>query len=250
MVNRPGDRDMARILIVDDEACVRDFVADAMARAGHVTQCAADARSALRCVHEWGPALVLLDLDLGGPPSGLDLCRAIRRHPKGKDIFVVILTGQPSDDLQAGLYDAGADDYVMKHNYSFEAFRSRVDALLRRQRRSDRFEYGRFEIHPGRMELRLDGEPVDLTASEFMILCRLAAAKGEILPREDLLDRGSLRPSRAVDMHVAAIRRKLGEDGALLESVYGVGYRLRGERPACPPERALGRAMAQGAERG
>ena len=223
---------MATVLVVDDEPKIARLLRDYLERAGFAVSVAHDGREALMRVRTERPDLVILDLGLP-ELDGLDVTRRLRRDG---DTPIIMLTARDDEiDRVAGL-ELGADDYVTKP-FSPREVVARVRAVLRRRDGSARTDAplraGPLELDPGRMETRVDGRLVDLTATEFALLAALARQPGRVYTRSQLLDaiHGSAFESyeRAIDAHVKNLRRKLEPDPrrpSLLLTVHGVGYRL------------------------
>ena len=223
---------MATVLVVDDEPKIARLLRDYLERAGFGVSVAHDGREALMRARTERPDLVILDLGLP-ELDGLDVTRRLRRDG---DTPIIMLTARDDEiDRVAGL-ELGADDYVTKP-FSPREVVARVRAVLRRRDGSARTDAplraGPLELDPGRMETRVDGRLVDLTATEFALLAALARQPGRVYTRSQLLDaiHGSAFESyeRAIDAHVKNLRRKLEPDPrrpSLLLTVHGVGYRL------------------------
>jgi DNA-binding response OmpR family regulator len=225
-----------RIVFVEDDALMQNMVAEVLRSADFDCEGALDGITGLRLIREIQPDLVLLDLQLGSVPHGLDVCDQIRKDPALRNTPVMILTGgSPSSTLEVKLFEKGADDFIEKQRFNPRIFIERVRAVLRRARTvsSDALECGPMQIHPARREVLVDGRPINLTPTEFDIIFKLARNADRALSREDLLERGSGErevASRTVDVHVLSIRRKLGRAAWLVSTVHGTGYRLG----ACP----------------
>ncbi len=222
-----------RILVVEDEPGVLNMTLEVMrgAREAYQVEGAQDAAAGLESIRQNKPDLVLLDLNLGRRFDGLDVCKLIREDPETANIAVIILTGELMDAAETMLLDAGADDYIRKPQFTPQLLESRVRAVLRRTRSTPATEldHGPLKLHPGRREASVDGRIVNLTPTEFDILFKLASNNDRALPRRELLDRGdgtSTAVDRTVDVHVLSIRRKLGRFEWLVQTVFGVGYRL------------------------
>jgi two-component system, OmpR family, alkaline phosphatase synthesis response regulator PhoP len=226
----PGER----ILVVDDEQDILDLLEYALTREGYQVTAAGSGEEALRQVRAVTPDLIVLDLMLPGL-DGLTLCTVLRTDPTTSAIPIIMLTARGEEaDVVRGL-QAGADDYVTKP-FSPRVLAARVGAVLRRSppeetaAEADVLSVGGITIHPGRREVRVGEEAVDLTYTEFAILAHLAARPGWVYSREQIVEavRGGeyLVTPRAVDVQVVRLRRKLGVAGAQLETVRGVGYRL------------------------
>jgi two-component system, OmpR family, alkaline phosphatase synthesis response regulator PhoP len=229
---------MPTILVVDDEAQIVKLVRDHLEHAGFGVLQAPDGATALRLAASEHPDLVILDLGLPGL-DGLDVTRALRRD---NPVPVIMLTarGDESDKL-VGL-ELGADDYMTKP-FSPKELVARVRAVLRRTEATAQApEVIRagddVELDLPRMEARVGGRRVELTATEFQLLTALARQPGRVFTRAQLLDalHGVAFESyeRAIDAHVKNIRRKLEPDPRApryLLTVYGVGYRFADGRP-------------------
>jgi len=219
------------ILIVEDERDIADLIGFNIERAGmravkiHTGLEAFDA--AIRCE----PSLVVLDLMLPGK-DGLEVFRELRRDDRTRPVPVLILTAraQPADRI-AGL-EAGADDYLTKP-FSPKELILRIRAILKRSMQTPgtvEFRHGPFRFDKNKLRFYLDGQPVDLTSTEFKLLLFLAERPGAAQSRDELLSvvwgYSDQVHSRTLDTHMKRLRQKLGDHAALLETVRGVGYRL------------------------
>lgn len=226
-----------RILIVDDEPSVTDLLAYNFRRAHYEVEVAADGAAALRLARENSPDLILLDLMLP-EIDGLDVCRELR---KTSDVPIIMITARGEEmDRVVGL-ELGADDYVPKP-FSVRELLARVKAVLRRTKTQNGESAGS-EIIYGPNDLVLDpdsrtaaiGEtPIDLTRLEFDLLHHLVLNAGRVLTRERLLEEAwgydYAGNTRAVDSAIKRLRAKLkacGTEVDMIESVRGIGYRLR-----------------------
>lgn len=234
-----------RILVVDDEPPIVDLVTGYLEREGWAVQSVTDGPAALRAVQEMNPDVVVLDVMLPGL-DGIEVCRQLRIF---SDAYVLMLTARGEElDRIVGLA-VGADDYLVKP-FSPRELVARIKALLRRPRtdagatsRSARGDgavvvAGRapdgLEVDDARRQVRVDGDPVELTALEFDIMVALVREPGVVVSRKLLLDtlwgESYAGDDHLVDVHVANLRRKLADDAAnprFVETVRGVGYRLR-----------------------
>ena len=175
------------------------------------------------------PSLVLLDIMLPGE-DGLTILRKLRASTPA--LPVIMLTARNTEfDRVEGL-DAGADDYISKPFGMMELV-ARVRAVLRRtEPRSGSTEYrvGELYVCPDRHEVQIEGEQVQLTYKEFLLLCTLLENRGRVLTRELLMDKvwglGAERENRTLDVHIRTLRQKLGPVGSRIQTVRGVGYRM------------------------
>jgi DNA-binding response OmpR family regulator len=225
---------MATVLVVDDEPIVRDVVSRYLERDGHRIISAGDGDEARGMIAREAPSLVVLDVMLPGETDGLALCRWIRAT---SDLAVILLTARGDEtDRIVGL-ELGADDYVTKP-FSPRELATRVRTVLRRAHPPgtpprERIEVGPLVVDAGRHEVRRDGEPLHLTAKEFDLLWFLASNPNRVFSRDQLMD-GVWGYTAALDtgtvtVHIRRLREKLEENASrprLLETVWGVGYRL------------------------
>ena len=221
-----------RILIVDDEPSIVMAVRDELVFEGFEVQTVADGLSALVKARELRPDVLVLDLMLPGM-NGFEVCRQLR--PEMPDLWIIMLTvrGKEADRITG--FEAGADDYVTKP-CSLRELVARVRVGLRRGHapESRRVQsLGDLEIDLRARRVQRDGQDVPLTRTEFEILALLLHRAGEVIPRDEFLDRiwGTevYVTSRTVDTHMAALRRKLEpdpENARFIQSVRGIGYRL------------------------
>ncbi len=221
------------VLFVEDEPAIYEPFSQALERNGYRPVVARTVAEALELAGSVDPDLVLLDLTLPDG-DGRDVCRALRRD---SDVPILMLTARGTEmDKVLGL-ELGADDYVVKPFSSREVI-SRIRALLRRSvaRESTAPEtsrIGTLEVDRKARTARLGAEELTLTRKEFDLLAELAAHAGEVVTREDLMDRvwdvNWFGPTKTLDVHIRALRRKLGDDAAnphWIETVRGVGFRF------------------------
>jgi len=221
------------ILIVEDEADISELLEYNLERHDYDPQSVATGEEGLVQAQEGQPDLVILDLMLPGL-SGLEVCRRLKADPATARIPVIMLTAKgEEEDIVAG-FEAGADDYVTKP-FRPKVLLARVKAVLRRgpsrrPREDEITELAGLEIHPGRHEVRVGGTSVDLTRTEFRILQFLASRPGWVFTRTQIVRsvHGDDYPvtGRSVDVQVAALRRKLGAAGSLIQTVRGIGYKM------------------------
>ncbi len=227
-----------RVLVVDDEPPIVELVTGYLEREGWAVKTAGDGLEALEAIESWGPDAVILDLMLPGV-DGIEVCRRMRAF---SDAYVLMLTARSEEiDRIVGL-TVGADDYMAKP-FSPRELVARMKALLRRPRVAASGVDGEpvagtmphgIDVDEARRSVKVDGQPVDLTVLEFNLLAVLARSPGIVVSRQELLDRvwgiDYVADHHLVDVHVANVRRKLGDDPGsprFVETVRGVGYRLR-----------------------
>jgi two-component system phosphate regulon response regulator PhoB len=223
-----------RILMVDDEPDITGLVAYHLARAGYRVITAATGPEALRSVRDERPDLIVLDLMLPGM-SGFEVLAELRRREDTRDIGVIVLTARRDEADRIKGLTLGADDYLPKP-FSPEELVLRVGAVLRRLSAPAVVAGGQLVVGPitldgGGHQVRVDGRQIELTATEFRLLRLLMEREGRVQTRTHLLQTvWQAQPdiqTRTVDMHVQRLRTKLGKAGDWIETVRGVGYRLR-----------------------
>ncbi|MCX6464494.1 MAG: response regulator transcription factor [Pseudonocardiales bacterium] len=222
---------MARLLVVEDDAEIGELLRSSLALHGHDVTLAADGRSALDGARTAAPDLVLLDLGLPDL-DGLEVCRRLRLLQP--DAVIVMLTARAQEmDVVVGL-EVGADDYLTKPVRLAELV-ARVRAHLRRAEPAVRadgpLELGELSVEVGARRVVLHGEEIELRPKEFDLLARLAEEAGAVVTRETLMsdvwDEHWYGSTKTLDVHVAALRRKLGEaSGCRIVTLRGHGYRL------------------------
>ena len=229
----------AHVLVAEDNELQAEVVRRYLEQAGHSVLTVRDGRAAIDEVRRRMPDLVVLDVMM--PEfDGHEVCRVLRRE---SDVLVLMLTARSTeDDLLRGL-DLGADDYLTKP-YSPRELVARVRTLLRRAGRvaasaDGVLRVGNLVIDPDRFEVQVAGRVVDCTPGEFGILTALAASPGRVFTRQQLLDHSSDvdrgATERTIDVHIRNLRKKIESDPsrpALLLTVFGVGYKIDGPRPA------------------
>ena len=225
------------ILVVEDEQDIRTLLEHALNREGFRVTLTDSGDKALALALKSVPDLVLLDLMLPDL-NGMDVCRRLKKNPKTANVPVVMLTAKGEEsDIVAGL-EVGAVDYIAKP-FSVKVLIARVRAVLRRIA-EDTSADGAHKtitlhdvvIHPGRREVLVSGQAANLTFTEFQILTLMAQKPGWVFSRYQIVDgvRGSDYPvtERSIDVQIVGLRKKLGACGKFIETVRGVGYRMKG----------------------
>ena len=221
------------ILVIDDEKDLIELVRYNLENDGFDVIAATDGQSGLDVVKKHRPDLVVLDLMMPGL-DGLQVCQQLRADPRSARIPLIMLTAKATEaDRIIGL-ELGADDYITKP-FSPREVVARVKALLRRMNARDETQQiircGDLSIDLSGHEVSFRGQRVSLTATEFRILEFLAARPGRVFSRDEIIDAALGNDTavfdRTVDVHITAIRRKLGAGGDYIETVRGFGYKLR-----------------------
>lgn len=223
----------AKILIVDDEASIRDLLTLTLEAAGFATMVAADAQSAEIKLADAQPDVVLLDWMLPGT-SGLELARSLRRNPEYSDLNIIMLTARGEEQSMITGLEGGADDYITKP-FSNRELISRIKALLRRQQPhllDLPLVHGKLTLDPVSQQVSVDGNILSLGPTEYRLLAFFMSHPGRVYSREQLLDRvwgaNVYIDDRTVDVHILRLRKTLKPSGQsrLIETVRGSGYRF------------------------
>lgn len=223
----------AKILVVDDELSIRTLVRRYLEREGYQVEIAENGESALRLFDSFIPDLVVLDLMLPDV-NGYELCRRMQNRTS---VYILMLTARSEESDKIQGFALGADDYLTKP-FSLKELSARVSAILKRQRTvsgsaEEILRYSRVQIDPVRREVRIDSEPIELTALEFDLLYLLARVPGRVWRRSDLIREvwgyDYVGDERVVDVHIGQIRKKLEIDTSeplFVKTVRGVGYKF------------------------
>jgi len=222
------------ILLVEDEESIVELVRYNLVREGYVVHAALSGEEGLSLVRTAKPQLILLDIMLP-EIGGIEVCRRLRRDEATMNTPIIMLTARGEEsDIVAGL-EAGADDYVTKP-FSPRVLMARVRAALRRRNEPAPADdavisVNDLVIHPGRHEVTFAEQRIDLTHTEFRILHYLARRPGWVFTRYQIVDavhgQDHAVTDRSVDVQIVGLRKKLGEAGAYIETVRGVGYRFK-----------------------
>ena len=227
----------ATVLLVEDEPAILDLLEVTLAAKGFRVRKAEDAGSARDSIHAELPDVVILDWMLPGQ-SGVQFARELRSDVRSKSLPIIMLTAKADEADKVHGLEIGADDYITKP-FSPRELVARVNALLRRrapQAADVTLSYGGVTLNPGRHEARVNGTPIDISATEFRLLAFLIANPERVFSRAQLLDQvwGDHRfiEERTVDVHVLRLRKALQPHGVeeLVQTVRGVGYRLSAQQ--------------------
>ncbi|NMB00698.1 MAG: response regulator transcription factor [Firmicutes bacterium] len=222
-----------RVLIVDDETSIQELIRFNLEQAGFETEVASDGLAALEMFESYKPDLIVLDLMLPGK-DGYDVCKEIRRT---SNVPIIMLTAKETELERVLGLELGADDYMTKPFSPLELV-ARIKAVLRRasgQEVQDENEYkvGNIFLQVDTREVKVHDQNVELTRKEFDLLHIFMQNMGKVLTREVLLQKvwgyEYEGETRTVDVHIRHLRRKLGPEGETrIETIHGVGYKLRG----------------------
>ncbi|MDQ3036307.1 MAG: response regulator transcription factor [Myxococcota bacterium] len=225
-----------RILLVDDEADIVELLEYNLRQAGFTVVTARDGNTALAEVRRQRPDLILLDLNLPDI-AGTEICRRLRRDASTSTIPIMMITARGEEIDRVVGFELGADDYIVKP-FSPRELILRIGAVLRRaatpvagQTKTERIVIGLLEIDVPQHRVLVEDEEIPMTALEFKLLYDLASRPGRVQTRDALLERvWGYTPgieTRTVDTHVKRLREKLGAARDYIETVRGVGYRIR-----------------------
>ncbi len=224
-----------RIVLIEDESDIREVIEYNLMREGYCVFSCADGEEGLRLIRSKEPDLALLDLMLPCL-SGFDVCRRVKSDPMTQAVRIIMVTAKGEEnDIVQGLR-LGADDYVTKP-FSPKELLARIEAVLRRTQGGafgepdHRIVRDDVVIDINRHEVRIEGKPVTFTKRELHLLYYLASRPGAVFTRDHLLrhviGEDIFIVDRNIDVHVRAVRRKLGKFRNLIETIRGVGYRFR-----------------------
>lgn len=226
-----------KILIIDDELAICELIKMNLETGGFSNiKIANDGETALKIIYDWLPDLILLDLMLP-KVDGLTICKRVKNSPSTSDIPVIILSAKSREtDIVNGL-DAGANDYITKP-FSNKILIARIKSQLRNTSHNtvsnDIINYKSLSINLLQRNVKLEGRSIELTYSEFEILTAFAKHSGKVYTRSQLIsnlrgDDGFDIAERAIDVQIVNLRKKLGDFGKNIETIRGIGYRLKEE---------------------
>ena len=225
--------DVKKILLVDDERDILDFLSYNLENAGYEVRVAQNGLEGVKVAQKFLPDLILLDMMMP-EMDGVQTCEEIRNLDTKKEIVVAFLTARGEDYSQIAGFDAGADDYILKP-IKPKVLMSRIKALLKRAVKIEDTEEGIIKAGPLKIDLKKHivffGElEVNLPKKEFKLLTLLCKNTGEVKTREEIMDQvwGTevVVGDRTIDVHIRKLREKLGEE--LITTIKGVGYKFNG----------------------
>jgi len=223
------------IFVVEDEPDIRETLSYNLNQEGFKVSEFSDAESCLNKIKEKKPELIILDLMLPGM-SGLDLCKLVKSNNELKNISIIMLTAKSEEIDRIVGFELGADDYVTKP-FSVRELILRVKVILKKSfedlNESTIIEFGQIKLNLDAYEVVVDDKEIFLTTLEFKLLKHLIERKGRVQTRDQLLGDvwgySSEVTTRTVDTHIKRLREKLGDIGAYIQTVRGVGYRLNNQ---------------------
>jgi two-component system alkaline phosphatase synthesis response regulator PhoP len=223
-----------RILLVDDEKDILEFLSYNLEKEGFLVASCSDGQSAIDLLDEFQPQLIVLDVMMPGM-DGIEACEQIRSNPKYDHILITFLTARSEDYSQVAGLEAGADDYIKKP-IKPKVLVSRVKALFRRKGALPNYNHvthlidiAGLHINRESYDVKVDGDSLSLPRKEFEILYLLASKPGKVFKRDEIFDRiwgaDVVVGGRTIDVHVRKLREKLGR--SFIETVKGVGYKFK-----------------------
>ena len=221
--------DNIKVLMVDDESRMRKLVSDFLTRKGYIVIEAGDGEEALdRFYADKDISLVILDVMMP-KMNGWDVCREIRKNSK---VPIIMLTAKSDESSELNGFECGADEYIAKP-FSPKILTARVDALIRRSYSIDSSEVtdvGGIIIDKAAHIVKIDGQEIDLSFKEFELLTYFVDNKGLALSREKILNNvwnyDYFGDARTIDTHVKKLRKKLGDKGDSIKTIWGMGYKF------------------------
>lgn len=221
--------DNIKVLMVDDESRMRKLVSDFLTRKGYIVIEAGDGEEALdRFYADKDISLVILDVMMP-KMNGWDVCREIRKNSK---VPIIMLTAKSDESSELNGFECGADEYIAKP-FSPKILTARVDALIRRSYSIDSSEVtdvGGIIIDKAAHIVKIDGKEIDLSFKEFELLTYFVDNKGLALSREKILNNvwnyDYFGDARTIDTHVKKLRKKLGDKGDYIKTIWGMGYKF------------------------
>lgn len=221
--------DNIKVLMVDDESRMRKLVSDFLTRKGYIVIEAGDGEEALdRFYADKDISLVILDVMMP-KMNGWDVCREIRKNSK---VPIIMLTAKSDESSELNGFECGADEYIAKP-FSPKILTARVDALIRRSYSIDSSEVtdvGGIIIDKAAHIVKIDGQEIDLSFKEFELLTYFVDNRGLALSREKILNNvwnyDYFGDARTIDTHVKKLRKKLGDKGDYIKTIWGMGYKF------------------------
>lgn len=221
--------DNTKILLVDDEPDILEFISYNLVKEGFEVFTSNNGKDAIKLAQQEKPSLIILDVMMPDL-DGIETCRVIRETPELKDVLIAFLTARNEDYSQIAGFDAGADDYINKP-IKPRVLVSRVKALLRRHNaggNEEVMEVNGFSIDREKYLIVKDGNNINLPKKEFELIALLASRPGKVFTREDILKNvwgdDVVVGDRTIDVHIRKLREKLGD--SYIRTIKGVGYKF------------------------
>ncbi len=220
-----------KILLVDDEPDVLDFLSYNLKKHGAIVFTASDGKQAIDVAKEVLPDLIILDVMMP-VMDGIEACKELRQLPETKDAMIIFLTARTEDYSQIAGLEAGADDYISKP-LNLRVLITRIDAMLRRGRRAEVRQGivdvgGGVKINNESFSVTVNGEEYTLPKKEFELVTLLTSKPGKVFTREDILNKiwggDVVVGDRTIDVHIRKLRQKLGDDK--ITTLKGIGYKF------------------------
>ncbi len=226
-----------KILIVDDEPDILEMASYSFTKEGFAVYTARDGITAIKECERILPDIIVLDLMLPGM-DGSQICYKLKKHPQLNHIPIIMLTAKTDETDEVVGLKIGADDYITKP-FSLRVLNARVNAVLRRRvlpstppaENEETIIHNNLTVAPARHEVKVGADSIKLTPIEFNILLFLIRHPGWVFTRPQIIAaiRGGdiFITERTVDVHIASLRKKLGDAGSVIDTVHGVGYKIR-----------------------
>lgn len=224
----------SKILVVEDDRSLAGILEYNLTNSGFEVICSHDGQDGLNQARLKLPDLIILDVMI--PVfDGLEVCRRLRAAPETREVPILMLTAKSEETDQLIGFSVGADDYVVKP-FSVKIMLERVKSLLRRHQQaqtsgSDIVSQAGVTIDRIKHRVALQGNPIDLTPSEFRLLDTMIRQPGRAFDRSELIDAAlgadTLILERTIDVHIRSLRKKMGESNKLIQTVRGIGYRFK-----------------------
>ena len=221
--------DKGRILLVDDEEDILEFLSYNLIKEGFKIKTASDGKSALKILEKFNPDLIILDVMMP-EMDGIEVCESIRKNEKNDDVLILFLTARSEDYSELAGFSAGADDYITKP-IKPRLLVSRVNAILKRKRRtketSSPISIGEISINKSTHKLLYSDKEIYLARKEFNLLYFLMTIPGKVFTREEIITtiwKDAIVGDRTIDVHIRKIREKIGSNH--IKTVKGIGYKF------------------------
>jgi len=221
--------DKGRILLVDDEEDILEFLSYNLIKEGYKIKTASNGKSALKILEKFNPDLIILDVMMP-EMDGIEVCENIRKNEKNDDVLILFLTARSEDYSELAGFSAGADDYITKP-IKPKLLVSRVNAILKRKRKTNEtnspISIGEININKSTHKLLYSNKEIYLARKEFNLLYLLMTIAGKVFTREEIITtiwKDAIVGDRTIDVHIRKIREKIGSNH--IKTVKGIGYKF------------------------